>query len=44
MRKVLSLVFALGLLLGVAGTALAACGGSHTDASTPPTTQPLPQS
>jgi hypothetical protein len=44
MRKLLSLVLALGLLLGVAGTAMANCGAGHTEAGTNPPTQPLPQS
>ena len=44
MRKLVSLVFALGLLLGIAGSALAECGGSHTDTATPAPTKPMPQS
>lgn len=44
MRKLVALMLALGLLLGVVGTALAECGGSHTDTATPTTQKPLPQS
>ncbi len=45
MRKLASLLLALGLLVGVAGTAMAQCGGQHADstASSPTTTQPLPR-
>ncbi len=44
MRKMATLLVALSLLLGVAGTALANCGGDHADtASPPPPTQPLPR-
>ena len=44
MRRLVTLMLALGLLLGVAGSALAECGGSHTDTATPTTQKPLPQS
>ena len=45
MRKLASLLLALGLLIGVAGTAIANCGGDHADttASSPTTSQPLPR-
>jgi hypothetical protein len=45
MRKLASLLLALGLLIGVAGTAIANCGGQHADttATSPTTTQPLPR-
>ena len=44
MRRLVTLMLALGLLLGIAGSALAECGGSHTDTATPTTQKPLPQS
>ena len=44
MRALMPLLIALGLLLAVAGTTFAECGGSHTDTATPTTTKPLPQS
>ncbi len=44
MRRVVTVLFALGLLLGVAGSALAQCGASHTDTAQPSTEKPLPQS
>jgi hypothetical protein len=37
------MLLALGLLLGVAGSALANCGADHADTQTPPTQKPLPQ-
>jgi hypothetical protein len=43
MRKVVTVLLALGLLLGVAGSALANCGANHTDAAQPTTGKPLPQ-
>jgi hypothetical protein len=44
MRRLVTLMLALGLLLGVVGSTLAECGGSHTDTATPTTQKPLPQS
>jgi hypothetical protein len=45
MRRLVTLLLALGLLLGVAGSALADCGAGHTDTATPTTPgKPLPQS
>lgn len=44
MRALMPLLIALGLLLAVAGTTFANCGGDHTDTATPTTTRPLPQS
>jgi len=45
MRKLVTLLLALGLLLGVAGSSLADCGASHTDTVQPTTTEkPLPKS
>lgn len=44
MRRVMAVLLALGLLLAVAGSALAECGGSHTDTATPAPQKPLPQS
>lgn len=43
MRRVVTVLFALGLLLGVAGSALAQCGASHSDTAQPTTGKPLPQ-
>ena len=43
MRKVVTVLLALGLLLGAAGSALANCGANHTDAAQPTTGKPLPQ-
>ncbi|HTU03318.1 MAG TPA: hypothetical protein VMG58_15930 [Candidatus Sulfotelmatobacter sp.] len=43
MRKLLSLLVALGFLLGAAGTVLADCGGTHTDTVTNPPAKPLPR-
>jgi hypothetical protein len=42
MRRIVTLFLALGLVLGVAGGAMAECGASHAD-STKPTSQPQPQ-
>jgi len=44
MRKMLALLIALGLMLAVAGTALAECGTGHTDTAQPTPTKPPPQS
>lgn len=44
MRRLMTVLLALGLLLGVAGSALATCGASHGDTATPTTEKPLPQS
>ena len=44
MRKLMTVLLALGLLMGVAGTALANCGATHADTSAPSTQMPLPQS
>jgi hypothetical protein len=44
MRTLLSLVLALGLLLGIAGAAMAECSGDHTDTARPTTSKPQPQS
>jgi hypothetical protein len=44
MRALMSLVIALGLFLGAAGTASAECGGDHADTAKPTTSKPLPQS
>jgi len=44
MRKLVTMLLALGLLLGVAGSALANCGAGHTDTAQPTTGKPLPQS
>ncbi len=43
MRKLFTLVLALGLLLGVAGTALANCGVDHANTGTPSSERPQPQ-
>jgi len=40
---VLTLVLAVGLLMGVAGSALANCGVDHANTGTPPTERPKPQ-
>jgi hypothetical protein len=42
MRKLSALLLAFGLMLGVAGSALANCGAEHTDTAKP-TSQPQPQ-
>jgi hypothetical protein len=44
MQKMLSFLVALGLLLAIAGTALAECGSGHTDTAQPAPTKPQPQS
>ncbi|MGE5849047.1 MAG: hypothetical protein ACM362_02830 [Candidatus Methylomirabilota bacterium] len=44
MRKMMALLMALGLMLTVAGTALAECGSGHTDTAQPTPTKPPPQS
>ncbi len=43
MRRLMSLLIALGLLLAVAGTALAECSADHPDTAKPTTTKPQPQ-
>ncbi len=43
MRRVVTVLLALGLLLGAAGSALAQCGAGHTDTAQPTTGKPLPQ-
>ena len=43
MRKLITLLFVVGLLMGVAGSALANCGASHTNTATPSSEQPKPQ-
>jgi hypothetical protein len=43
MRKFVSLLLAFGLVLSVAGSALANCGADHAGSSTPPTERPQPQ-
>ena len=42
MRRLAALLLALGLVLGVAGSALANCGVEHADTAKP-TSQPQPQ-
>ncbi len=44
MRRFVTVLLALGLLLGAAGNAVANCGASHADTATPTTEKPLPQS
>jgi hypothetical protein len=43
MRKLAVLVFAFGLLLGIAGSTLADCGVGHANPSSPSSEQPRPQ-
>jgi len=43
MRKVLTLVLAVGLLMGVAGSAFANCGVDHANTGTPSSERPKPQ-
>ena len=43
MRRLVTLILALGLVLGVAGSALAECGASHADTAKPAPQQPQPQ-
>jgi hypothetical protein len=43
MRKVITLLLALGLLLGASGSALANCGGDHADTATPSSGRPPAQ-
>jgi hypothetical protein len=43
MRKIVTLLLAFGLLLGVAGTALANCGATHADTPVPSTERPPSQ-
>ncbi len=43
MRLLMSLLIALAMFLGIAGTALAECGADHTDTAKPTTTKPQPQ-
>ena len=43
MRKLFTLVLALGLLVGVAGSALANCGADHANTDKPSSEQPRPQ-
>jgi len=43
MRKLVTLVLALGLILGVAESALANCGASHADTEKPTSQEPRPQ-
>jgi hypothetical protein len=43
MRTLMSLVIALGLLLGIAGAALADCSADHPDTARPTTEKPQPQ-
>jgi len=43
MRKVITLLLALGLLVGATGGALANCGAGHTDTPSPSTGRPPAQ-
>ena len=43
MRKLFTLVLALGLLVGVAGSALANCGVDHANTGTSSPEKPKPQ-
>ncbi len=43
MRTLIALALALGLLVGVAGTALANCGADHADTSAPAPQRPPAQ-
>jgi hypothetical protein len=43
MRKFVTLVIAFGLLLGVAGTALANCGADHANTPAPSSERPQTQ-
>ncbi len=43
MRTLIALSLALGLLVGVAGTALANCGADHADTSAPAPQRPPAQ-
>jgi hypothetical protein len=43
MRKLVTLVLAVGLLLGIAGNALANCGVDHANTPTPSSERPKPQ-
>jgi hypothetical protein len=43
MRKLVTLLLTVGLLLGLAGSVLAECGPSHAGTPTPTTEKPLPQ-
>jgi hypothetical protein len=42
MRQLAALLLAFGLIVGVAGSALANCGADHADTAKP-TSQPQPQ-
>ncbi len=44
MRRVVGLVVVLGLVLGLAGGALAECGAGHSGTVSAPPEKPLPQS
>ncbi len=43
MRKIVTLLLAFGLLLGVAGSAFANCGADHADTPAPSTERPQTQ-
>jgi hypothetical protein len=43
MRRFVTVLLALALLLGVAESALANCGAGHSDTAQPTTGKPLPQ-
>jgi hypothetical protein len=43
MRKIVTLLLAIGLLLGAAGSALANCGADHANTTAPPTERPQSQ-
>jgi len=43
MRKIVTLLLAFGLLLGVAGSAFANCGADHADTPAPSTEKPQTQ-
>jgi hypothetical protein len=44
MRKMIAVLIALGLMLAVAGTAMAECSTGHTGTAQPTPTKPPPQS
>ncbi len=43
MRKIVTFVLAVGLLVGVAGSAFANCGVDHANTGTPLSERPKPQ-
>ena len=43
MKRLAVLVFAFGLLVGIAGSAFADCGVGHANPSSPSSEQPRPQ-